>query len=602
MARPSNFFTTLDGILVQYDRIGDDDYGNTGIDYKFYATDDFEDQLDDFIAEIRSETETLYGPLIKIFSAGAYVDKAGRHGLGRAFDLDALIWRDHKLVFDQQPVQKPLYLLVQAIATKRFGYVLGYNYDAAHKDHLHVDDGRTVKFRTNFSVTNFMQECLILFWNKDIVRDGEWGFFTKTAFQEVLDELGVSYPPNQNGWREFCDAAIDEARFMLGGNSLDGSSSDSSLLGSDADEHLASDPSLAMADEDAPSGPAIAVAHTKPAGKIDLSYSPMPGWQVKSKNGMRKTWSLSTDSFTDLYLGYDFEFKSDPPFRGLARTGQVAQSQFYDASDYRALHGPWADFIFPTGRCESEANFCVVNAWDSAGFTVGFFQMAAHTGAHMAQLFRDIWNSLPDEADQFFPELKLGHQIGKGKPDEIFAVSGGAAVSLDVLAAPSDGLAYNPKYYHGRFMDFFNERRDRVDETEIACAARWQAWVQTSPALREIVVSNAVNIARENVAALHRLVLVAKLKGYPDGLHGIGMDICAAAMDTKHHGRRNRDKGQSNHESILNSLDTKAPLNSFRFIDTGWREDRSERVVKEIRSMKTAFAGKTYDASRGTFS
>jgi hypothetical protein len=220
----------------------------------------------------------------------------------------------------------------------------------------------------------------------------------------------------------------------------------------------------------------------------------------------------------------------------------------------------------------------------------------------MAQLFRDIWNSLPDEADQFFPELKLGHQIGKGKPDEIFAVSGGAAVSLDVLAAPSDGLAYNPKYYHGRFMDFFNERRDRVDETEIACAARWQAWVQTSPALREIVVSNAVNIARENVAALHRLVLVAKLKGYPDGLHGIGMDICAAAMDTKHHGRRNRDKGQSNHESILNSLDTKAPLNSFRFIDTGWREDRSERVVKEIRSMKTAFAGKTYDASRGTFS
>lgn len=603
MARPSNFFRTVDGVQVLYDRLNDD-YGKTGIPYKFYATQNLEDKLDAFIAEIRSETEDLFGPLQTILSAGAYVDKSGAHGLGRAFDLDALIWRDKTLVADQQPSKKPLYLLVQAIASKRFGVVLGYNYNAAHEDHFHLDDSRTVKFRTSQSVTNFMQEALILFWSKNIARDGEWGHNTKTAFKEVIDDLGLSYPPSPEDWAAFCDAVVDEARFMLGAGE-DGPFY--AVGGIDAEDDdpevgVVSDPQAAATDAESEGvGGAPFVLSLRPTtGRPDLSYEPLSGWSISKRSSGITRWYLSTDTISDLYLGYDFEFKDDPPFRGLARTGDAPNSAFYDADAYRAKYGAWADFVVPTGKCESEGNFCVVNAWDRAAFTLGFFQMAAHTGKHMANLFRDIWRTLPNEAEQFFPEIKLGSQIGHGKPDELFAVNGSDKLSLDVAERPADGHAF-ASWYRGRFMDFFNPDRASVGAEEVQCAARWQAWLQNSKALQDVIVDNAVAIAKSNVRELHKLVGGSGLSAYPNGLDGVSMAICSAAMDTKHHGRRNRDKGHSVSQSILNSLKTKEPLKSFAFIDTGWREDRSKRVVSEIKKLKSAFDGKVYDAANENF-
>lgn len=79
------------------------------------------------------------------------------------------------------------------------------------------------------------------------------------------------------------------------------------------------------------------------------------------------------------------------------------------------------------------------------------------------------------------------------------------------------------------------------------------------------------------------------------------MDMVAAAMDVKHHGRRNRDLGQSNDQSILSALTASDPMAAFAKIDTGWREDRSKRSVKEIKAMKPWFSGKTYDAATEMF-
>lgn len=108
--------------------------------------------------------------------------------------------------------------------------------------------------------------------------------------------------------------------------------------------------------------------------------------------------------------------------------------------------------------------------------TFGFFQMAAHTGEHLADLFRELIDALPDEADKFFPELKLGKQIGHGSPMQLFAVNGSDRLDLDKAIAPRDGLP-SASYYRGRFMGFFNPHRGQLDREEVAAAARWIAWM-----------------------------------------------------------------------------------------------------------------------------
>ena len=122
-------------------------------------------------------------------------------------------------------------------------------------------------------------------------------------------------------------------------------------------------------------------------------------------------------------------------------------------------------------------------------------------------------------------------------------MNGTDSLDLDKAVAPLDGL-HSESYYRGRFMGFFNPHRSRLDREEVAAAARWTAWMVTSPKAREVCVSNAVNGAKKAVRRIHTYVSQQHHPKYPNGLDGIAMDLVAAAMDVKHHGRRNRDLGQ----------------------------------------------------------
>lgn len=112
---------------------------------------------------------------------------------------------------------------------------------------------------------------------------------------------------------------------------------------------------------------------------------------------------------------------------------------------------------------------------------------------------------------------------------------------------------------------------------------------------------NAVNGAKKTVKRVHAYVDQRNHPKYPHGLDGIAMDLVAAAMDVKHHGRRNRDLGQSADESIFGALIASDPMAAFAKIDSGWREDRSKRSIKEIRTMQPWFGGKIYDAATEIF-
>ena len=620
-AQPANFFESLAGTPVLYDRLRPEHYGKTGIPYKFHCTAETQTILERMFQDLFARTVPVFGAVERVLSAGAWVNKPGQHGNGKAFDLDAIHWERARFIALEQPVNKSLYLAIQALCNKHCGMVLGYDYNPDHHDHLHVDISRSVQFREANSVVSFIQQTLNTFYGQRLEVDGEYGEETENALNETLATLRIPNVHTVDNWKRFLDAVCDEGISRVGAALAAERVTDMSLstralpahtlsvYASSADAHIerappamadvGADPLLPAADEPAVAAPSL-LAVRPDTGRIDLSYKPFQTWNISSRMvGNKEQWFADFDDVSQFYLGYRFTF--DDTYTGLARTGSARAVQIpYDHEVYRPKFGEWASFIRPTGRCESEGQFLVVNSWDAAAMTFGFFQMAAHTGEHLAALFRELLDALPDEADKFFPEIKLGKQLGHGEPMQLFAVNGTDRLDLDKAVAPSDGL-HSESYYRGHFMGFFNPHRGRLDREEVAAAARWIAWMVKSEAARDICVRNAVNGTKKAVKRVHNFVVQKHHPKYANGFDGIAMDLVAAAMDVKHHGRRNRDLGQSNDESIFGALVAPDPMAAFAKIDTGWREDRSKRSIREIRAMERWFSGKIYDAATEVF-
>jgi Extensin-like protein C-terminus len=606
--QPDNYFETLAGVPVLYDRLKKEHYGTTGIPYKFHCTKGAQTTLEALFEDLFARTVPRFGPVSAILSAGAWVNKPGQHGEGKAFDLDAILWQRIHFIALEQPQKKTLYLAVQALCNKHFGVVLGYNYNVDHRDHLHVDISRSIAFREAKSVAEFLQETLNTLYNQTLTVDGEYGPLTAQALSDTLAVIGIPNVDTADNWKRFLEAVCSEAVSRVA-DAIDadtrlasGMTVGAESVHSDLILEVGADPTLAHAHEPHTTAPAPYLLAPRPdTGRIDLNYKPFQTWSVYPKKvGNQEQWYADFDNTQQFYLGYEFVF-GNSGYTGLARTGSSKAINIdYDHEAYLASFGAWASFIYPTGRCESEAKFLVVNAWDAAAMTLGFFQNAAHTGEHLANLFRELIDALPDEADQFFPELKLGKQINHSDKMRLFAVNGAAKLDLDQPARPSDNLPAE-SWYRGHFMGFFNPDRGRLDQEEAVSAARWIAWLMTSAKAREVCVRNAVNTAKTSVKRVHKYVGDQHHTKYPRGLDGVPMNLVAAAMDVKHHGRRNRDVGQSTDQSIFSALTASEPWAAFEKIDTDWRENRSRRSVKEIRAMKQWFDGKVYDATAENF-
>lgn len=82
-----------------------------------------------------------------VVTAGAYVNKSGYHGLGRAFDLDIIKWQNAQSApyygehNSSNLALQRRYVGLNACAHRHFRYVLHGWYNSAHGDHIHVDDG-----------------------------------------------------------------------------------------------------------------------------------------------------------------------------------------------------------------------------------------------------------------------------------------------------------------------------------------------------------------------------------------------------------------------------------------------------------------------------
>jgi hypothetical protein len=96
MPRPTHIFEKLAGVPVHYDRSAPPfGYGTRGRPAKFHSELTFVMKLEQCLQELW-EVCPLHQAQV-MTSAGAWVDKPGFHGRGRAFDLDGIFWGDEEL-------------------------------------------------------------------------------------------------------------------------------------------------------------------------------------------------------------------------------------------------------------------------------------------------------------------------------------------------------------------------------------------------------------------------------------------------------------------------------------------------------------------------
>lgn len=218
MSAREHSFDRLAGVPTHYARQPVAAYGTIGKPRAFHCTDAFFIKLDRCFAELWRVCPQ--GQARAVVSAGAHVNKAGKHGEGRAFDLDAIHWSSKTFVTKEFNADRKFYLGVEAVLRKHFGTVLAYRYNRAHQDHFHIDDGASVGYRTVRTVTLFVQGVCqdLLGMTFDGGVDGKSGSATRGALDKACTELGVAKPlTSAANWLAFLDAVA--RRGMAGSTS-----------------------------------------------------------------------------------------------------------------------------------------------------------------------------------------------------------------------------------------------------------------------------------------------------------------------------------------------------------------------------------------------
>jgi hypothetical protein len=248
----------------------------------------------------------------------------------------------------------------------------------------------------------------------------------------------------------------------------------------------------------------------------------------------------------------------------------------YDATAYHETLDQWAYLLDVTAFCESKLRFNLINTYDRARFTFGFYQLAAHTPKdNLILFFRKAL--LDPDFQTLFPDLKL---------------SGGKVfrVAQDGAETDLEEESFDPATEENqlkKFMTYLNPERTTVDPQEILQAARVVWWANSSQACADIQVSVANSILQKKMS--DRYATWYDLDGETDV-------VCAIVADIHHQGRGKKSAVRS---ALAASDKVKALLKIGK-------DDYSERVdalARRIEKWKDAGAlgSKRYQAALNEF-
>jgi hypothetical protein len=149
-------------------------------------------------------------------------------------------------------------------------------------------------------------------------------------------------------------------------------------------------------------------------------------------------------------------------------------------------------FLMPLVAAEGAGDYLVIDAFDRAGMTAGFAQMAGHTPDDLIELMKQLIQDKTLQSDPYadphrwFPELgvttdgRLSYRTSK-EPDAILA----SLEECTRYRSSNEGFHRPPSwaYYREDFVRFCNPDLRIVDEAELQFAARWLMW-SLSPKMR----------------------------------------------------------------------------------------------------------------------
>jgi hypothetical protein len=170
----------------------------------------------------------------KIYSYGAYVDKPGMHGEGRAFDLARMLitnrdtgamftafngrydqWRN--LTGDALRTARIRYWGTMASLHYHFRHVISYLDNAEHHNHAHIDNAVSGSGDSSFNTgsatqTYFVQAACQYIWGLSTGIDGDWGPETQRNSSTALARAGSDgVITTQSRWLTFCKASAQKA-------------------------------------------------------------------------------------------------------------------------------------------------------------------------------------------------------------------------------------------------------------------------------------------------------------------------------------------------------------------------------------------------------
>jgi hypothetical protein len=204
------------GKPLLYDRSAPGHYGRTGISFRPFVNPVFAQACEACFSELFARLRQR-ADLIVTFILSGGVSRAGTgasfHHKNRAFDLDGLLFDDgSNWVANTFPQRPQLYLGMEAILRRHFGTVLSYDYNRAHEDHFHFDNGTPIGFKPAAkSHVIFIQNVIALVYGSPIGRDGVWGPETESAIRSLRNRFGIGPLSTAANWRDLLDGIADEA-------------------------------------------------------------------------------------------------------------------------------------------------------------------------------------------------------------------------------------------------------------------------------------------------------------------------------------------------------------------------------------------------------
>jgi hypothetical protein len=291
-----------------------------------------------------------------------------------------------------------------------------------------------------------------------------------------------------------------------------------------------------------------------PAAEVATGVAPQaPDFKLEKEG---KQWFATRKGETvRFYIGREVA-DSAAGYFGLFLKGNEYHGPQYRGDDYAGRFGHFAYLLELSGHCESKNRFNLINTYDRAKFTFGFYQLAAHTpNDNLILLMRDLVGS--GIAKNHFPDLKMIngalHQVD----------ADGGTTNLEKSSPTGPGGSEQLQ----AFMDYLNPRRKELDREEVLAAARIMHLANTSAEAREVQVERSAKIMERKMA---RWGTKYHLDGKPD-------TICAVISDIHHQGRASVAR-------VKEALASAKPLDNLIDINANYAQRASDlrTIIKQL--------------------